>query len=216
MLVSPIGARRWLRPWTQPVLARLKSSASSGSSARWLDRQGKDEYTQRAKADDYKSRAAYKLREMDDKFHLFKPGQTVVDLGFAPGSWSQVAVERTRPNGRVIGVDLLPVQPPDGVSSIQGNFLDPWVQSELRDMLAVPSRGRQGATDTDPAKINFKKAHANVVLSDMCGIWPQEDGFWLNSINTPYRLANVSGNATRDHGLSMVSTHLRAVNCGQS
>ncbi|KAK6505044.1 2' O-ribose methyltransferase [Arthrobotrys musiformis] len=67
---------------------------------------------------------------------------TVVDLGFAPGSWSQVAVAQTHPGGRVIGIDLLPAQPPKGVSSIQGNFLSPGIQASIRKYLSDPNRGR--------------------------------------------------------------------------
>ncbi|KAF3101183.1 2' O-ribose methyltransferase, variant 2 [Orbilia oligospora] len=67
---------------------------------------------------------------------------TVVDLGFAPGSWSQVAVHQTHPNGRVVGIDLLPAQPPKGVSSIQGNFLSPGIQASIRRYLSDPNRGR--------------------------------------------------------------------------
>lgn len=89
-----------------------------------------------------KSRAAFKLLEMDAKYKIFKKGQTVVDLGYAPGSWSQVAVERTKPNGRIIGIDIIPAQPPKGVSTIQGNFLYPQVQAEVRRFLEDPERGR--------------------------------------------------------------------------
>ncbi|KAJ4507319.1 2' O-ribose methyltransferase [Exophiala dermatitidis] len=67
---------------------------------------------------------------------------TVVDLGFAPGSWSQVAVDLTKPRGRVLGIDLLPVQPPKGVSTIQGDFLSPDVQAEIKSFLRDPERGR--------------------------------------------------------------------------
>lgn len=175
------------------------------SSRQWLARQKKDQFTRQAKSDDYRSRAAYKLKEIDQSYKIFRPGQTVVDLGFAPGSWSQVAVERTRPNGRVIGLDLIAATPPQGVSSLQGNFLDPAIQEELKAMLASPDRGRFGASASDPLEMDVDKAHADVVLSDMCGIWPQTSGFWINSINTSYSLANVSGNAVRDHGRSMVS-----------
>lgn len=79
---------------------------------------------------------------MDKKFKLFRKGMTVVDLGWAPGSWSQVAAERTQPNGRVIGVDILPLKPPKGVSVIQGNFLSKSVHDELKKMLADPALGR--------------------------------------------------------------------------
>ncbi|CAK7271414.1 2' O-ribose methyltransferase [Sporothrix epigloea] len=75
---------------------------------------------------------------MDARYRLFRSGQTVVDLGYAPGSWSQVAVERTKPAGRVLGIDLIPAQPPRGVSTIQGNFLAPSVRQMVKDFLARP------------------------------------------------------------------------------
>ncbi|RFU28704.1 hypothetical protein B7463_g7637, partial [Scytalidium lignicola] len=87
-------------------------------------------------------KAAFKLLEIDAKYKLFKKGQTVIDLGYAPGSWSQVAVERTKPNGRIIGIDIIPAQPPKGVSTIQGNFLSPAVQEEVKRFLLDPNRGR--------------------------------------------------------------------------
>jgi 21S rRNA (uridine2791-2'-O)-methyltransferase len=79
---------------------------------------------------------------MNEKYKLFKPGQTVVDLGYAPGSWSQVAVNRCAPNGRVIGIDIIPAQPPRGVSTIQGNFLSRAVQAEVRAYVQDPNLGR--------------------------------------------------------------------------
>lgn len=72
---------------------------------------------------------------MDAKYRLFRRNQTVVDLGYAPGSWSQVAVERTRPHGVVVGIDLIPAQPPRGVTSIQGDFLSPQVRRLVRDVV---------------------------------------------------------------------------------
>jgi len=89
-----------------------------------------------------KSRAAFKLLEIDAKYKIFKRGQTVVDLGYAPGSWSQVAVERTKPNGRIIGIDIIPAQPPKGVSTIQGNFLSTEVQNEVKHFLSDADLGR--------------------------------------------------------------------------
>jgi 21S rRNA (uridine2791-2'-O)-methyltransferase len=80
--------------------------------------------------------------QINDKYHIFTPSQTVVDLGYAPGSWSQVAIAKTAPNGRVLGIDILPVQPPKGVSTIQGNFLSPAVQEEVRAYVQDPTRGR--------------------------------------------------------------------------
>ncbi|KAK4556059.1 2' O-ribose methyltransferase [Recurvomyces mirabilis] len=120
-------------------LARL---ASSASSARWKTRQGNDSYTRDAKLAGLKSRAAFKLLEINDRYKLFRRGDTVVDLGYAPGSWSQVAVNRTAPGGRVIGIDVIPAQPPRGVSTIQGNFLSPEIRAEVRDFVLDPLRGR--------------------------------------------------------------------------
>ncbi|PSN64422.1 FtsJ-domain-containing protein [Corynespora cassiicola Philippines] len=116
--------------------------ASSSSSTRWKSRQGKDFFAREAKVQGLKSRAAFKLLELNEKHKLFKPGQTVVDLGFAPGSWSQVAVNRTAPDGRVVGIDIIPTQPPRGVSTIQGNFLSPDIQAEVRAYVQDPDLGR--------------------------------------------------------------------------
>ena len=112
------------------------------ASKRWQTRQSSDPFTRAAKVSGLKSRAAFKLLQINDRYRLFKPGQTVVDLGFAPGSWSQVAVDLTKPAGRVLGVDLIPAQPPRGVSTIQGDFLSPEVQAQVRAFVRDPERGR--------------------------------------------------------------------------
>jgi 21S rRNA (uridine2791-2'-O)-methyltransferase len=127
------------------VLSLQKSIAPfvrwSSSGSRWKQRQGRDSYARGAKVQGLKSRAAFKLLEMDSKYRLFKgSGQTVVDLGYAPGSWSQVAVERTRPNGRVIGIDLIPAQPPRGVATFQGDFLSPDVQEMVKNFILESHR----------------------------------------------------------------------------
>ncbi|CAD6450877.1 c00b3d5e-99cf-4265-8bf1-8b25775ab3dc [Sclerotinia trifoliorum] len=116
--------------------------ASSSSSTRWKTRQGRDAFSREAKVQGLKSRAAFKLLEIDVKYKIFKRGQTVVDLGYAPGSWSQVAVERTKPGGRILGIDIIPAQPPKGVSTIQGNFLSAGVQESVKQFLSDPDRGR--------------------------------------------------------------------------
>ncbi|UKZ62599.1 uncharacterized protein TrAtP1_003840 [Trichoderma atroviride] len=115
--------------------------ASSGSQ--WKQRQGRDHFVRHAKVQGLKSRAAFKLLEIDAKYKLFKKNQTVVDLGYAPGSWSQVAVERTRPYGQVIGIDLIPAQPPKGVATFQGDFLSPVVQQLLKEFIAQAHHDRQ-------------------------------------------------------------------------
>lgn len=132
---APISPRR------APQSPQIRT-ASSSSSTRWKSRQGRDHFTKEAKVQGLKSRAAFKLLEINEKHRLFKPGQTVVDLGYAPGSWSQVAVSRTAPSGRVIGIDIIPAQPPRGVSTIQGNFLSPDVQAEVRAYVQDPTLGR--------------------------------------------------------------------------
>ncbi|KAI7242153.1 hypothetical protein KC330_g14 [Hortaea werneckii] len=81
------------------------------------------------------------LLEINDKYRLFRPGDTVVDLGYAPGSWSQVALNRTQPGGRVVGIDIIPAQPPRGVSTLQGDFLSVEIQEELRRFV-VEGQGR--------------------------------------------------------------------------
>ena len=128
---------------------------ASSSSTRWKARQSNDTATRAAKLAGLKSRAAFKLLEINAAHKFFKPGDTVVDLGFAPGSWSQVAAARTAPNGRVIGIDVLPATPPKGVSTLQGDFLSEEIQAEVRRFVRDPLRGRprvvgaRGVDDVD-------------------------------------------------------------------
>ncbi|MGE3162040.1 MAG: RlmE family RNA methyltransferase [Burkholderiales bacterium] len=92
------------------------------SSKAWLRRHVTDAYVRRATAAGYRSRAAYKLLEIDGKARLLRPGMTVLDLGAAPGGWSQVAAERVKPGGRVVAVDLLEMSPLSGVHTLHGDF----------------------------------------------------------------------------------------------
>lgn len=92
-------------------------------SVRWLERQLNDPYVKKAKAEGYRSRAAYKLIELDEKFDVLSGAKRVVDLGLAPGGWSQV-VRRKRPKAAVVGIDLLPVEPIEGVTIFQMDFMD--------------------------------------------------------------------------------------------
>jgi 23S rRNA (uridine2552-2'-O)-methyltransferase len=94
----------------------------SAQSTRWLERQLNDPYVRRAKAEGYRSRAAYKLIELDERFHLLRGTKRIVDLGIAPGGWSQV-VRKKRPDSVVAGIDLLPVDPIDGVAILQMDFM---------------------------------------------------------------------------------------------
>jgi 23S rRNA (uridine2552-2'-O)-methyltransferase len=129
---------------------RVKSGKSrSLSSKLWLDRQLNDPYVTRAKREGYRSRAAYKLIEIDDKHRFLKPGARVVDLGAAPGGWSQVAAKRcgaAEGKGRVVAIDLLALAPVPGVDFVRLDFLSPEAPAEVKALL-------NGAAD--------------VVLSDM-------------------------------------------------
>jgi len=94
----------------------------SHSSKQWLQRHVSDPYVQRSKREGYRSRSAYKLAEIDQRDKLLKPGMTVIDLGAAPGGWSQVAAKKVGPEGRVVAVDLLPMEPIAGVAILQDDF----------------------------------------------------------------------------------------------
>ena len=98
------------------------SKKRTASSTRWLQRQLNDPYVKQAKADGYRSRAAYKLIELDEKFGLLKGITRVVDLGIAPGGWSQV-VRKLKPKAHVVGIDLLEVEPIEGVTILQMDFM---------------------------------------------------------------------------------------------
>jgi cell division protein FtsJ len=105
----------------------------------WLQRQLNDPYVARAKREGMRSRAAFKLIEIDDKAHFLKKGARVVDLGAAPGGWSQVAVKRVGPQGKVIGIDLLDIEPITGVDFRVFDFLDPGAPDLLKEMLGGPA-----------------------------------------------------------------------------
>ena len=109
------------------------------SSQKWLERQLNDPYVARAKREGYRSRAAFKLIEMDEKYHILKAGQRIVDLGAAPGGWSQIAAKKVGPKGKVIGIDLLPIDPMPGVDFIQLDFLDESAPDKLIDLLGGPA-----------------------------------------------------------------------------
>lgn len=109
--------------------------ARSKTSDRWLKEHFDDVWVKRSREDGYRSRASYKLIELDNKDRLFRPGQTVVDLGAAPGGWSQVAVERVGDNGTVVASDILEMSPIAGVAFVQGDFTEQSVLDELLDLL---------------------------------------------------------------------------------
>ncbi|MCU0971149.1 MAG: RlmE family RNA methyltransferase [Gammaproteobacteria bacterium] len=107
----------------------------SKSSRRWLDRQAADPYVQRARERGYRSRAAFKLLELDERDHFLRAGQRVVDLGAAPGGWSQVARQAVGPTGRVYALDLLPIDPIPGVEVLVGDFQSDEIAAALSERL---------------------------------------------------------------------------------
>ncbi|MBV1708195.1 MAG: RlmE family RNA methyltransferase [Hyphomicrobiales bacterium] len=124
---------------------RVKTAARrSNSSTRWLQRQLNDPYVAQAKRDGWRSRAAYKLLEMDERYHLLRPGQRIVDLGAAPGGWSQVAAKRCgveTGKGKVVGIDLLPIEPVPGVDFQIMDFNDADAPQRLQSMLGSLADG---------------------------------------------------------------------------
>jgi 23S rRNA (uridine2552-2'-O)-methyltransferase len=130
---------------------RLKTARKHRpSSQRWLERQLNDPYVSASKRDGMRSRAAYKLSEIDDKYHLLKRGAVVVDLGAAPGGWSQIAAERVQSaggKGQVVAIDYLPVEALPGVEFVQLDFTDEGAEERLKALL--------------------RDGRADIVLSDM-------------------------------------------------
>jgi 23S rRNA (uridine2552-2'-O)-methyltransferase len=118
---------------------RLKTGKNrSVSSKRWLERQLNDPYVARAKREGLRSRAAFKLAEIDDKHHILKPRARVVDLGAAPGGWSEIAAKRVGA-GRVVAIDVLDMAPLAGVDFLKLDFLDPDAPARLKAMLDGPA-----------------------------------------------------------------------------
>lgn len=114
------------------------SRMKSNSSGRWLQRQQSDQHVKQSKSDQYRSRAAYKLIELDQKYKLFgKKTVNIVDLGFAPGAWTQVAIERNKKlkvnEANILGIDLINCSPPEGSHFIQGNILSKQTHQDIRD-----------------------------------------------------------------------------------
>jgi 23S rRNA (uridine2552-2'-O)-methyltransferase len=147
---NPRGGRDESTLTGRGMKTRVKTAHKrSLSSTMWLDRQLNDPYVAEAKKRGYRSRAAFKILQLDEKFHFFKIGGRVVDLGAAPGGWTQVAVDRVHSadgRGKVIGIDLQAVEPIPGATIIQLDFMDPSAPDRLKALL---------------------QGEADVVLSDM-------------------------------------------------
>ena len=118
------------------MVRRLKDDKRRKPSSRaWLERQINDPYVARTQREGFRSRAAFKLAEIDDKFHLLKPGARVVDLGAAPGGWSEIAARRVGQGGRVVALDILELKPISGVEFLKLDFLDAGAPKRLKALL---------------------------------------------------------------------------------
>ncbi|ODQ78020.1 hypothetical protein BABINDRAFT_9627 [Babjeviella inositovora NRRL Y-12698] len=135
---------------------RCYSKKKGASSSRWLERSRNDHHTKEARIAGYKSRAAFKLLSLHAKYQLFKTDpsrpQAIVDLGFAPGAWSQVAVQATQGTGNVLGVDILNTRPPQGASSMQGNILSKHTHEQIRTFFIEEDPIIQGLVRNTPDK----------------------------------------------------------------
>lgn len=156
----------------------------SKTSKAWMQEHLNDEYVKRAQKDGYRARAAYKLLEIDDKDKLMKPGMTVVDLGSTPGSWSQVAVQRIKGQGRVIALDILDMHPIPGVEFICGDFREEAVLKQLEASLngkpvdlviADMAPNMSGLKDVDQAGA----AYLTELALDFCQHWLKPGGNFL-------------------------------------
>lgn len=154
----------------------LRWKSKSTSSSKWLNRQKKDPHTKDSKSQNYRSRAAFKLIEIDDKYKLFNRGtKNIVDLGFAPGAWTQIAIGRTKLlkiNANIIGVDLIDCSPPEGASFIKGNILSKKTHANIQEFF-----------NTSKNESEREEKPVDLIISDM--------------------MANTSGIKDNDHYASM-------------
>lgn len=158
--------------------------ARTRTSNAWLREHVNDPYVQRAKSEGYRSRASYKLMEIDDKDHLIRSGEVVVDLGATPGGWSQVAAQRQKGRGRVVALDLLEMAPLPGVDFFQGDFRDEEILLKLEEMLAGEKVGLvlsdmapniSGIPISDQARV----MHLAELGLDFARNWLKPDGAFL-------------------------------------
>ena len=179
-----------------------------GSSKAWLKEHRDDVYVQRAQADGYRSRACYKLLELNEKDRFIKPGMTVVDLGSAPGGWSQVAAQLVGHKGRVIASDILPMDAIAGVDFIQGDFTEQLVFDEIQAVIGTdqPSvvmsdmaPNMSGIVDVDQPKAMYLVELALDLAVQMLpqgGVFAAKvfhgEGFddWLKSVRSNFQSVN--------------------------
>jgi len=144
----------------------------------WRKQQGKDPYFKKAKVDGYRARSAYKLEEINQRQRVIRAGDRVLDIGAAPGSWSQLAVELVGAKGKVVAVDITAIQPLQGVDIVQGDVRDPMVKAQLRDLagdapynavISDIAPNTTGVGATDHARSIELSLHALAIAIEMLG-----------------------------------------------
>jgi 23S rRNA (uridine2552-2'-O)-methyltransferase len=145
------------------------------SSKEWLRRHVSDPYVRRARQEGYRSRAAYKLLEIDQKHCLFKPGMTVLDLGAAPGGWSQVAAQKVMPGGRVVAIDVLEMAPISGVTIIKGDFRQVSIENRADVVLSDVSPNLSGIPNVDQARL----LELGLSAIELCAKFLKRDGVFV-------------------------------------
>ena len=177
----------------------------TASSTRWLQRQLNDPYVKQAKAEGYRSRAAYKLIELGEKFGLLKGIERVVDLGIAPGGWSQV-VRKVKPKAHVVGIDLLEVEPIEGVTIFQMDFMDDTAPAVLEEALG----GKADLVMSDMAAntVGHKQTdHLRTMGLVEAGAWFAVENLAPNGTF----LAKVLAGGTDNDLLTLLKKHFRTV-----
>ena len=174
-------------PGGRELKTRVKTARKRTlSSTLWLQRQLNDPYVVRAKHDGWRSRAAYKLLEIDEKYHLLQPGQRIVDLGAAPGGWAQVAAKKVKSfegQGRVVGIDLLDIEPIAGVDFAVQDFLAPEAPDMLKAMLGGEADGvisdMAGNTTGHKKTDHLRIVHLAELATDFAGEVLKPGGYFL-------------------------------------
>jgi 23S rRNA (uridine2552-2'-O)-methyltransferase len=171
------------------------------SNKQWLRRHVTDPYVRKAREQGYRSRSAFKLLEIDDKEKLLRPGATVVDLGAAPGGWSQVAAARVKPGGRVIAIDLLKIAPITGVEMMQGDFRAAKLEGVRADIvLSDLASNLSGVANVDQAR----GAELAFAAIDFCRKMLKPDGVFVVKTFHGEAFGEVLARLKREFGKVMV------------
>ena len=193
------------RSGKDPIKRVRKAKKRTASSTRWLERQLNDPYVRQAKADGYRSRAAYKLIELDDRFGLIRGSTRVVDLGITPGGWSQV-VRKLAPKATVVGIDLLETEPIEGVTIFQMDFMDDTAPAVLEEALG----GKADLVMSDMAAntVGHKQTdHLRTMGLVEAGAWFAVENLAPNGTF----LAKVLAGGTDNDLLTLLKKHFRTV-----